>query len=376
MDWPAVLEEARAQSVVIPAFSQCEAYAMDEAERREIQRQVQSLAARSIRSFEQHTAVHRLMADQGIPYCILKGVASAWYYPDRLARQMGDVDFFVARSDFARAAGILEANGFTAEGVGHVHHVGYHKPGVELELHFDAPGVPDGEAGDRVRKLLALWMAEIAVGSGVSQMVATPHANQRGRFENEAEAVRRAVWRLQEELEKRSIPLRVHAGMEIMASPETERLIREQRVLSLAGSRYYLLEFPFGEDPQYMQRIIHGVLRQGKAPVLAHPERYRYLREQPAMLRRWMREGCLVQINAGSLRGHFGQGAAQAARQFLNLNLVSVIASDTHDPIRRTPDLAWIRDFMELHYGAVYARAVLELHPRAIVEDAPVPCYA
>ena len=94
------------------------------------------------------------------------------------------------------------------------------------------------------------------------------------------------------------------------------------------------------------------------------------------MLRRWMREGCLVQINAGSLRGHFGQGAAQAARQFLNLNLVSVIASDTHDPIRRTPDLAWIRDFMELHYGAVYARAVLELHPRAIVEDAPVPCYA
>ena len=80
------------------------------------------------------------------------------------------------------------------------------------------------------------------------------------------------------------------------------------------------------------------------------------------MLRRWMREGCLVQINAGSLRGHFGQGAAQAARQFLNLNLVSVIASDTHDPIRRTPDLAWIRDFMELHYGAVYARAVLELH--------------
>lgn len=66
---------------------------MDEAERREIQRQVQSLAARSIRSFEQHTAVHRLMADQGIPYCILKGVASAWYYPDRLARQMGMLIF-------------------------------------------------------------------------------------------------------------------------------------------------------------------------------------------------------------------------------------------------------------------------------------------
>ena len=73
MDWPAVLEEARAQSVVIPAFSQCKAYAMDEAERREIQRQVQSLAARSIRSFEQHTAVHRLMADQGIPYCNFEG---------------------------------------------------------------------------------------------------------------------------------------------------------------------------------------------------------------------------------------------------------------------------------------------------------------
>ena len=130
---------------------------MDEAERREIQRQVQSLAARSIRSFEQHTAVHRLMADQGIPYCILKGVASAWHYPDRLARQMGDVDFFVARSDFARAAGILEANGFTAEGVGHVHHVGYHKPGWSWSFILTRLACRC-EAGDRVRKLLAHWL--------------------------------------------------------------------------------------------------------------------------------------------------------------------------------------------------------------------------
>ena len=92
---------------------------------------------------------------------------------------------------------------------------------TDIHAHI-VPGMDDGAAALEE----ALWMAEIAVGSGVSQMVATPHANQRGRFENEAEAVRRAVWRLQEELEKRSIPLRVHAGMEIMASPETERLIR------------------------------------------------------------------------------------------------------------------------------------------------------
>ena len=120
------------------------------------------------------------------------------------------------------------------------------------------------EAGDRVRKLLAHWLAEIAGRQRGKPNGGYAHANQRGRFENEAEAVRRAVWRLQEELEKRSIPLRVHAGMEIMASPETERLIREQRVLSLAGSRYYLLEFPFGEDPQVCRGLFTACCGRGR----------------------------------------------------------------------------------------------------------------
>ena len=42
-----------------------------------------------------HTAIHTLMTQNGIPYVMLKGAASAYYYPQTFLRSMGDVDFYV-----------------------------------------------------------------------------------------------------------------------------------------------------------------------------------------------------------------------------------------------------------------------------------------
>lgn len=54
----------------------------------------------------------KLLEDNNIPCVIIKGTAAAMAYPHPHLRTMGDVDFLVKRSDFERAAFLLEGNGY------------------------------------------------------------------------------------------------------------------------------------------------------------------------------------------------------------------------------------------------------------------------
>src|SRR5699024_6294265 len=93
-----------------------------------------------------------LMTENGISYCVLKGAASAEYYPSVLMRQMGDVDFLVAKEDFDRVAKILREDGFSSSGENHVHHVVFQKGHMDFEMHFDPPGLPIGPMEKTVRQ--------------------------------------------------------------------------------------------------------------------------------------------------------------------------------------------------------------------------------
>lgn len=60
----------------------------------------------------EHTELHDLLTENSIPYVILKGVASASYYPNPVLRTMGDVDFLIDSANFLRVASLLESIGF------------------------------------------------------------------------------------------------------------------------------------------------------------------------------------------------------------------------------------------------------------------------
>lgn len=48
--------------------------------------------------------LHKILTQAGIPYVILKGSASAWYYGKReLMRTAGDIDFLVARGGMLKS---------------------------------------------------------------------------------------------------------------------------------------------------------------------------------------------------------------------------------------------------------------------------------
>ena len=74
-----------------------------------------------------------------VPYIILKGIASAQYYPDPKFRVMGDIDIMPRHEDFEKACQMLIDGGYT-EIVQHgEYHIGRHrtfqKNGIIIEVH-------------------------------------------------------------------------------------------------------------------------------------------------------------------------------------------------------------------------------------------------
>lgn len=152
----AVLEEAKAQTVftgVFPFF------------RAELQQSGQGgfVAAQEIffgnvikntNNFMEHDELNKLMTKNDIPYCTLKGLASAYYYPDPSLREMGDVDYLVQEADFETAkqaalnAGFAIDHGDEPDGI----HIAFkRKPMSIWEQHRTINGIPNGEVGENIQ---------------------------------------------------------------------------------------------------------------------------------------------------------------------------------------------------------------------------------
>lgn len=151
VDWKAVFDECKAQSVISLAFSALP--------KSEVPQKIyahwkalvnENLAVNSKISYA-HTMLNELLNQASIPYVILKGCASAEYYDDPLLRTMGDVDFYVPLSYFERADKLLLKNGFHSNNIIHEYEKAYTKDGVIYELHNTINGVPGGKVGIKIR---------------------------------------------------------------------------------------------------------------------------------------------------------------------------------------------------------------------------------
>ena len=239
---------------------------------------------------------------------------------------------------------------------------------IDLHYHILA-GVDDGAASDEE----SCMMAQIAVDSGVTMVAATPHCNLRGYFDNYlTQALRDRFLHLDRLLKEQEIPLGLRAGMEIYMTPEVPRLLREKRLLTLGGSRYLLVEFDFDGSFPWACRMLRAVAEQEVVPVVAHPERYRFIQEEPERLFDWLEAGYVLQLNKGSFFGRFGRGAARTAHWCLRQGCAHAVGSDAHSPYQRTTRLSDIHAYLSEIASVAAADALLRDNPARILKNRPV----
>ncbi len=133
-DWSAVLKEAELQAVVgivtaaLP--KECPSEIRAKWQKTEYQR-----IAQQIRYWNAQDQLDQLLTEHEIPYVILKGAASAMYYPSPSRRTMGDIDFLVPPEYFDMTEQLLIGNGYLPNHKPTDRHVGFSKNHVYFELH-------------------------------------------------------------------------------------------------------------------------------------------------------------------------------------------------------------------------------------------------
>ncbi len=126
---------------------------------------------------------------------------------------------------------------------------------IDLHCHL-LPGLDDGARTHRVARA----MAQAAVAAGVGQIVCTPHctADDRG-LAGRIARIRRSVEALNRELVQMGLPLRLHTGMELMCGEKLPQMVERGEVLTLAESRYLLIEFLFDASRPRIERAADQV---------------------------------------------------------------------------------------------------------------------
>lgn len=220
----------------------------------------------------------------------------------------------------------------------------------------------------------SLEMIQQSAESGVKIMVVTPHANQRGRFENYYGYDLKQKFRfLKQTVADAGIKIRLVFGMEIYSGPNLYELLENGMLCGLNCSDYYLIEFPFDAPLGLMYEAITTIFRAGGIPVIAHPERYTEIQRTTGILYDWIQEGVCTQINKGSIFGGFGTAAKRTAEFMYEYDLVTCVGSDAHGTDVRTTDMSMLREYLRSHYGPQYAKKVLRDNAYLMLKNQDVP---
>ena len=239
---------------------------------------------------------------------------------------------------------------------------------VDLHTHI-LPGIDDGARNweDSYR------MAAIAADSGVDTLVCTHHANVPSLYQNyDSRYLDELFAELKDRLRRGGFPLQVLRGMEIYSTEDVVEKIAAGLLLPLHRTDYYLIEFDFHETPDFMEETIFGIMDLGKRPIIAHPERYVCLQDEPETLHFWMRKGLLTQVNRGSLQGNFGSECEETARIFMKHHMVTCLASDAHRPDERSTEMGRIFRQVSMEYSGQVARQLLSDNPRRILRGGKI----
>lgn len=202
---------------------------------------------------------------------------------------------------------------------------------IDIHSHI-LPGIDDGAKSMES----TLSMLQIAKESGTEYIFATPHYYP-GIYDNDFEKTKYMVDKINGIVTKNAIDIKVLPGQEIYIHKNTLMHYKQGLINGLNGSKYILLELPMDKLPALVLDTIYELGILGVRTIIAHPERYNYIIEKPSRVNRLLDEGCLFQINTGSISGIFGSKVKKTADTLLKNHICHFIASDAHSTGNRSP---------------------------------------
>jgi len=238
---------------------------------------------------------------------------------------------------------------------------------IDLHNHI----IPNLDDGSRSLEI-SLSMLQHAAGQGITDVVNTVHY-QSPRMDGkrvEYDLVKDKIDQLQAELKKQNILIKLHMGAEVFYLPNLMEL-KDNPLLTFGHGKYMLVEFPFEQVPNGCREVFFQMKMAGVSPIIAHPERIKPIQEDISFVRKFIRGGCIIQVDAGSLTGSLGVSAKNASLEILRQDLCHIIGSDAHDNNRRNFLLADALEIAEEFLGEK-AISLVTTNPQKVLKGEPI----
>src|SRR5574344_289296 len=167
------------------------------------------------------------------------------------------------------------------------------------------------------------------IDGGVSDVVFTPHYISNTKFSCNNKEKKAIFDRIKKELKKEKIDVNIYLCNELFIDDHILKLLDEE-VLTINNSKYLLIELPFDEEVKDLDIIFKQLLDNGLIPIIAHPERYKFIQNDIKAVEKYLHDGILLKGNYESLFDKYGRKSKKALKKLLKANMISFLASDIH----------------------------------------------
>jgi len=234
---------------------------------------------------------------------------------------------------------------------------------IDIHSHI-LPGVDDGARDmNQTRHML-----QLAYQEGIRFMIATPHY-EIGCSNMEITKLREVFEQVSLEAHKINKDFQIALGNELFFSMGIIEALQRGEALTIAGTRYILVEFEPNVSYRKIQESLHNCVLEGYIPILAHVERYLCLVEKPNYVEKLIGEGAYIQMNLSSIRGGITSPKANFCKKLLRQELVHFLGTDSHDTAVRAPNAKETVNYLVKKYGEVVVQQLLWDNPRRMLEN-------
>lgn len=202
---------------------------------------------------------------------------------------------------------------------------------IDIHSHI-LPSVDDGATDLEETKS----MLRIAYEQGIRAIIATPHYYVH-RNNPAPSLLQERLEQVKEEVQKLDPTFQLYLGNEIYYEDGCIEALKQKKAITMANSRYVLIEFSPSIAYQKLYQAMQEVIRNGYLPIIAHIERYEALRKNQDGIRELTELGCYLQVNANSLIGGIFDSESSFLRKLMKQHLVHFIATDCHNTTTRRP---------------------------------------
>ena len=214
---------------------------------------------------------------------------------------------------------------------------------------------------------MSLEMMHYAAGQGITDVVNTVHY-QHPKVETKNisyQRIQNELKNFQLELDSNNISVKLHAGAEVFFLPNLCEISGDPLATFING-KYMLIEFQAHHLPETQKKQLFDLKMSGITPIIAHPERYKFVQNNLSIITDWLEAGCLIQIDAGSPLGLLGSSSKTISERIIKNGWCHILGSDSHDDKKRNFCLAKSLKTIKSWIGDDALKMVYD-HPKAVI---------